>query len=63
MTPKEVRSRRLALGTSVDELAREFRVPASEIREIEAGERAVSQRAPYEQTFARLERTRGTNAP
>jgi transcriptional regulator with XRE-family HTH domain len=39
MTPKEIRSRRLALGISVDALARELRLPANEIREIEGGER------------------------
>jgi transcriptional regulator with XRE-family HTH domain len=58
MTPKEIRSRRLALGISVDELARELRLPTDEVREIEGGERAVMHRALFEQTFARLELAR-----
>ena len=55
MTPKEIRSRRLALGISVDELARELALPATEVREIEGGERLLTHRALFDQTFARLE--------
>lgn len=38
MTPKEIRSRRLALGLSVDALARELRLPAEAVRAIERGD-------------------------
>ena len=63
MTPKEIRSRRLALGLSVDEFAREVRLRGSEVREIEAGERAAPGSMVFEETFARLEEARrGSNA-
>ena len=55
------RSRRLALGISVDELARELRLPANDVCEIEGGERPVMHRALFEQTFARLELARRPN--
>jgi transcriptional regulator with XRE-family HTH domain len=59
MTPKEIRSRRLALGISVDELARELRLPVNEVREIESGDRPVAaHQALLGRTFARLERAR-----
>ena len=56
MTPKEVRSRRLALGMSVDELARALGLPATTVRDIENGERPMTSSALFEQTFTRLER-------
>ena len=56
MTPKEVRSRRLALGMSVDDLARELGLPASTVREIENGERPMTSPVLFDQTFKRLER-------
>jgi hypothetical protein len=61
MTPKEIRSRRLAFGISIDELARELRLPANDVCEIEGGERPVMHRALFEQTFARLELARRPN--
>jgi transcriptional regulator with XRE-family HTH domain len=56
MTPKEIRSRRLALGMSVDELARELGVPPGDVRELESGERSVPNAGVREQIFARRER-------
>lgn len=56
MTPKEIRSRRLALGMSVDELARELGVPADVVRAMESGEQPVTNARLLEQTFARRER-------
>ena len=56
MTPKEVRSRRLALGMSADEFARELRLPPDHVREMDAGERAITNARLLEQTFARRER-------
>ena len=56
MTPKEIRSRRLALGMSVDELARELGIPPDHVREMESGERPVTNARLLEQTFARRER-------
>jgi len=38
MTPKEIRSRRLALGMSVEQLAHEVGVAADHVREMESGE-------------------------
>ncbi len=60
MTPKEVRSRRLALGMSVDELARALGLPATTVRDIENGEHPMTSPALFDQTFQRLER-RETN--
>jgi transcriptional regulator with XRE-family HTH domain len=57
MTPKEVRSRRLALGMSVDELARALGLPATTVRDIENGEHPMTSPALFDQTFKRLERT------
>lgn len=61
MTPKEIRSRRLALGMSVDARARELSVLAIELRAIEAGERTLRETFLYERTFLRLEATRRNN--
>jgi DNA-binding transcriptional regulator YiaG len=56
MTPKEIRSRRLALGMSVEELARELCVASEGVREMENGERPVANARLLEQVFARRER-------
>lgn len=62
MTPKEIRSRRLALGMSVEQLARELSVPLENVREMENGDRPVANALLLEQTFARLERNQGPRA-
>ena len=38
MTPKEIRSRRLALALSVDELAHELSLPSGVVRSLENGD-------------------------
>lgn len=58
MTPKEIRSRRLALGMSVEDLARALGLPAATVRDIENGERPMTSPALFEQTFTRLERAK-----
>ena len=58
MTPKEIRSRRLALGMSVEDLARALGLPAAAVRDIENGERRMMSPALFEQTFTRLERAK-----
>ena len=58
MTPKEMRSRRLALGLSIEQLARKLGMPAERVREMESGERAIREVALLEASFARLERAR-----
>ena len=57
MTPKEVRSRRLALGMSVDQLGRELGISAEEVRAMENGERTLASAELVERILARLERT------
>jgi transcriptional regulator with XRE-family HTH domain len=59
MTPKEIRSRRLALGMSVEELARELAVSPEHVREIENGDRPVANARLFEQVFAGRERDQG----
>ena len=54
--PKEIRSRRLALGMSVEELARELGLPADVVRAMESGDQPVADRRLLQQTFARRER-------
>jgi len=61
MTPKEMRSRRLALGLSIEQLARELGMPTERLREMESGERAIREVALLEASFARLERARATD--
>jgi hypothetical protein len=56
MTPKEVRSRRLALGMSVEQLAREFGMSAEDVRAMESGERTLVSVRFVERVLARLER-------
>lgn len=53
MTPKEIRSRRLALGMSVEDLARELALPPGDVREMESGERPVTNPRLLDQVFAR----------
>jgi ribosome-binding protein aMBF1 (putative translation factor) len=56
MSPKEIRSRRLALGMSVEELARELGLSADVVRAMESGDQPVAGRRLLQQTFARRER-------
>jgi len=59
MSPKEIRSRRLALGMSVEKLAEELGVTPEVVRDLENGDRRHDAQALRE-TFARLEqRERG----
>jgi ribosome-binding protein aMBF1 (putative translation factor) len=55
MTPKELRSRRLALALSVAELARELRMPVECVREMESGDVPLTEHALIERTFAKIE--------
>ena len=55
MTPKEMRSRRLALALSVAELARELGMPVERVREMESGDAPLTEHALMERTFAKLE--------
>lgn len=56
MTPKELRSRRLALALSVSEVARELGMPVERVREMESGDGPLVERALIERTFAKLRR-------
>lgn len=53
---EEVRSRRLALGMSVDELARALGLPTSMVQDVENGERPMPSAALFDETFRRLGR-------
>ena len=55
MTPKEIRSRRLALGMSVDELARELRLAPAAVRALENGDDPLPDDDALQRVFARLE--------
>jgi transcriptional regulator with XRE-family HTH domain len=55
MTPKELRSRRLALALSVADLAREFGMAVERLREMESGDAPLTEHALMERTFAKLE--------
>ena len=56
MTPKEIRSRRLALALSVDELARLLEIAPETMRAIESGDLASMPDADaLERAFTRLE--------
>jgi transcriptional regulator with XRE-family HTH domain len=62
MTPKEIRSRRLALALSVEQLAREVGVPLDTVRALENGESPlIPLRDALEAAFARLEAARTRN--
>ena len=56
MTPQEVRSRRVALGISVGELAFEVRLPIRAVRDIENGKSDVPDPDVFARAFERLER-------
>lgn len=56
MMPKDIRSRRLALGMGVEELARELGLSADVVRAMESGDHPVTDGRLLQQTFARRER-------
>ncbi len=58
MTPKNVRSRRIALGLSVEELARELRVSTKTLRAFESGEGQLPEAETLRPIIDRLERER-----
>ena len=56
MTPKEMRSRRLALALSVDELARALEIAPENVRAIESGDvTRMPDADTLERVFRRLE--------
>ena len=56
MTPKELRSRRLAIGISAGELAFECKLPIRAVQDIEKGERDVPNADIFLRALERLER-------
>ena len=56
MTPHELRSRRVAIGITVGELAFEVRLPIRAVRDIESGNRDVPDADLFLRTLERLER-------
>jgi transcriptional regulator with XRE-family HTH domain len=56
MTPQELRSRRVAIGISVGELAFEVRLPIRAVSEIENGNREVPHADVFLRALERLER-------
>ena len=56
MTANELRSRRVAIGISVGELAFEVRLPIRAVRDIESGNREVPDAELFLRTLERLER-------
>lgn len=56
MTPQELRSRRVAIGITVGELAFEVRLPIRAVRDIESGNREVPNADLFLRTLERLER-------
>ena len=56
MTPQELRSRRVAIGITVGELAFEVRLPIRAVRDIESGNREVPDADLFLRTLERLER-------
>ena len=56
MTPHELRSRRVAIGITVGELAFEVRLPIRAVRDIESGNREVPNADLFLRTLERLER-------
>ena len=56
MTPHELRSRRVAIGITVGELAFEVRLPIRAVSEIESGNRDVPNADLFLRTLERLER-------
>lgn len=55
MTPKEIRSRRQAIGISVGELAYEVHLPIRDVYEIESGKREINNDDAFLRAFERLE--------
>ncbi|MGA8809524.1 MAG: helix-turn-helix transcriptional regulator [Thermoanaerobaculia bacterium] len=55
MTPKEIRSRRLALRMSVDEFAHELRVAPGVVRALENGDDPPLSHETLQAVFDRLE--------
>lgn len=69
MTPKELRSRRVAIGISAGELAFEVKLPIRAVQDIESSEREVPHADIFLRALERLERgyvvrrdTRGSDA-
>lgn len=58
MTPKNVRTRRIALGMSVKELAEIFGIPAAVLREFETGSTPLPDAEKYRPLLDRLEQGR-----
>lgn len=56
MMPKDIRSRRMALGMSVEDLARELGLSADVVRAMESGDQPVADQRLLQQSFARRER-------
>jgi len=56
MTPQDIRSRRVALGISVGELAFEVRLPIRAVRDIENSNGEVPDADRFLRAFERLER-------
>lgn len=56
MSPKEIRSRRLALGMTAEKLAQELGVTSDVVRDLENGDRRHDAQVLRE-TFARLEQS------
>jgi transcriptional regulator with XRE-family HTH domain len=56
MTPNELRSRRVAIGITVGELAFEVRLPIRAVRDIESDSREVPNADLFLRTLERLER-------
>ena len=57
MTPKELRSRRMANGISVETLARVLGVSAEVLRAMENGEQPLPQDADLERAFAQVRKS------
>ena len=57
MTPKELRSRRMANGISVEELARALGVSAEVLRAMENGEQPLPQDDDLDRAFAQARKS------
>ncbi len=58
MTPKNVRARRMALGMTTSELAEEFGISPSALREFELGASPLADAEKYRPILDRLEQER-----
>ncbi|HEV8657622.1 MAG TPA: hypothetical protein VGS96_03250 [Thermoanaerobaculia bacterium] len=56
MTPQDIRSRRVALGISIGELAFEVRLPIRAVHDIENSNGEVPEPDRFARAFERLER-------